>query len=344
MTQDDTKDSSTSAAPDGAASAGGDGHPVAAPLQDAAPAPDASDEPQGLDPQLIALCVVLWVVAVGILWAKWDGLRTDWYLGNVKEMLDEQNRADEESALALIEIARGDPDVITHLANEVVGPLPNRDERYRIVILRLVLEKVPGPEAFQALQQSLADPDERVRVNAYLALAARARGDAGERERTVELFRRALRPDGEPAPMARSFVARAAALELGLKDAVWDVIRDLRRSRGADLEQARRNYVEAWRAMTGVDEATQPFDVAATPEVHDQQSQALEAWFRGQGGVVPAGESFAEDQAAIEAARRAAAQEGAAAPGGDPAPQGPVEAPGEAAALPQDSAPRSPGN
>ncbi|MBX3470641.1 MAG: hypothetical protein KF878_27555 [Planctomycetes bacterium] len=265
---------------------------------------DAGEESQArLDPQLIGLAVVLWLLAVGIFVFKWDRLRVDWYLGNIKETGDLAGRLDETSMQALADLAREDPAVLSMVADEVLGPLANRDEFYRTAIIKTI-ERVPGPAALDFLVAAAGDYHGIVRANTYVSLGARAGRDPSERARVVEVLLQALGTPGDVEPMGRAFALTVLG-DLGAREALWPVIREVRGARGAGAavnreaaeagERAvRERGARAFYKLAGVTPEQLPFDPQADLAARDAQVQAWERWFEEGGGTIPAGERFAE--------------------------------------------------
>ncbi|MCO5167081.1 MAG: hypothetical protein M9894_12065 [Planctomycetes bacterium] len=281
---------------------------VAATAADEGAAPahvDATDgEAQArLDPQLIGLAVVLWLLAVGIFVFKWDRLRVDWYLGNIKETGDLAGRLDDTSMQALADLAKDDPGVLRMVADEVLGPLANRDEFYRTAIVKTI-ERVPGPAALDLLVAAAGDYHGVVRANTYVSLGARAKADPAERPRVVETLIGALGTPGDIEPMGRAYALKVLA-DLEAREALWPVIREVRGARGAgsavNREAAeagervlRERGAEAFYALAGVTPEQLPFDPQAELAVRDAQVRAWERWFVESGGAIPPGERFEE--------------------------------------------------
>jgi hypothetical protein len=133
-----------------------------------------------VDRQLIALCVGLWIVAVAIVLSSWGETRTNYYLGNIKQTLDRENRLDETSVEALA--AMGDKAL-----PQIVKDLETHDDPlFRIALLK-VLERIPSEASRKAIADtSRADADARVRANAVKVLSDRAKKLGGdEREQAV---------------------------------------------------------------------------------------------------------------------------------------------------------------
>lgn len=263
-------------------------------------APAASDEDGGkIDPQLIGLAVVLWLLAVGIFAFKWDRLRVDWYLGNIKETGDLTGRLDEGSITSLAALAAADPEVLRMVGDEAVGPLANRDEFYRSAIVKTI-ERVPGPAAQELLLAAATDFHGVVRANAYVSLGERVKREPSERERALPaLLGAAL---GEPEPMARAF-ALSILGDIGAKEALWPAIRAVRDARGAagsaNAEAAaqgelalREMGAKTFYALSGTTKEQLPFDPAGELATRDAQVRAWEAWFEKNGGKIPDGDRF----------------------------------------------------
>lgn len=236
---------------------------------------------------------------MGIFAFKWDRLRVDWYLGNIKETGDLTGRLDESSVEALAKLASADADVLRMVADEAIGPRSNRDELYRSAIVKTI-ERVPGPEAHALLLAAATDAHGVVRANALVSLGNRVAGDPGEREETVALVLATIERD--PEPMTRAFAASVAS-ELGVKAALWPTIRAVRDARGmaklANAEAAaageralREMGARAFYALSGTTPEQLPFDPAAELSVRDAQVRAWERWFVDNGGTIPTGERF----------------------------------------------------
>lgn len=270
-------------------------------VADVAGAPVAPVDGEGgkIDPQLIGLALVLWLLAVGIFAFKWDRLRVDWYLGNIKETGDLTGRLDEASVAALAALAAGDAEVLRMVGDEAVGPLPNRDEFYRSAIVKTI-ERVPGPEAQALLLAAATDFHGVVRANAYVSLGERVKRDPAERERALPVLLSAITAEVEP--MARAFAVSVAG-ELGAKEALWPTIRAVRDARGsassANTEAAaageralREMGAKTFYALSGTTAEQLPFDPAADVATRDAQVRAWEQWFVQSGGTIPAGERY----------------------------------------------------
>lgn len=267
---------------------------------DPAAADDSSDGEGGkIDPQLIGLALVLWLLAVGIFAFKWDRLRVDWYLGNIKETGDLTGRLDEASMTSLAAMATADAEVLQMIADEVVGPLANRDEFYRSALVKTI-ERVPGPAAHGLLTAASTDFHGVVRANAYVSLAERAKLDPSEREPTTRTLLAAVAGEGEP--MARAF-ALSVLGDLGVKEALWPTIRAVRDARGApgsaNAEAAeagertlREMGAKTFYALSGTTPEQLPFDPKGELAARDEQVRAWERWFVANGGTIPDGERF----------------------------------------------------
>lgn len=267
-----------------------------------APAGDGEGEggDGGIDPQLIGLALILWLLAVGIFVYKWDRLKVDWYLGNIKETGDLTGRLDESSVAALASLAADDPDVLRMIGDELVGPLANRDEFYRSAVVKTV-ERVPGPLAQELIVLAASDYHGVVRANAYVSLGERAKRDPSERERAVAVLLAAVQFEGEP--MARAFAISVLG-DLGAKEALWPVIKAVRDARGkfgpdVNAEAAamgeravRERGAQAFYALSGATAEQLPFDPDGDLAVRDAQVRAWERWFVDNGGTVPQGEGF----------------------------------------------------
>lgn len=283
--------------------------PAAAPAAPADPAKPAEPEDEGgLDPQLVGLALVLWALAIGILVVKFPRLRVDWYLGNIKEASAEL-RVDDASVSALVDLATSDPATLTALGEEVSGPLANRDEIYRSVVVRAI-GRVPGPASLDLLLQSAGDYHGLVRGNVYVVLGQRALNVPAERAAIEPVLLNAIGQPGEGEPVGRA-VAIDALAKLGSKAAIWPTIVSLREARhdGPINEEdpmatgqlrLRTQAIAALRELAKKTEAELPFDPRAPLATRDQQVRALEAWYVGQGGAIPQGEGF--DEAAAKRA------------------------------------------
>jgi hypothetical protein len=278
-----------------------DGEPKGDPGPELEPAGVGEGEAEGgLDPQLIALCVVLWLVAMGILFAKWDRLRLDWHLGNVKETLDFEGRIDEEAKASIVEMATDNPEVIGLLGEEVHGPLANKDERYRVVVVKIV-EEVPGPEALQVLILASSDFDARVRANTYVSLANRGNAYEGERADVLARVLGAvgpLPPEGESEPIARAMAIQSLARLAAPKHTqavwlVWRNLRDLRLFPGS--EPIRDASFRALCILTETSAEDIDLDWNAYGETWNSQGPRFEAWLAGIAGDRPAEVAAFED-------------------------------------------------
>lgn len=256
-----------------------------------------------IDPQLIGLAIILWVLAVGIFALKWDRLRVDWYLGNIKETADLTGRLDESSMQALADMASDDVAVLRMIGDEVVGPLANRDEFYRSAVLKTI-ERVPGKDALDLVSIAAFDYHGVVRANAYVALGVRVKRDPTERERAAEVLLQALQLPGEIEPMSRAFAIGVVG-DIGIEAALWPVIRAVREARGSsgavDAEAAkageqrlREMGAEAFWKLSGTTKEQLPFDAAADVAVRDAQVRAWERWYVDKGHKIPEGEAFDE--------------------------------------------------
>jgi hypothetical protein len=257
----------------------------------------ASEEGGGADPHLIGLCVVMWLVALVILGARWSTIKVDYYLGNIKETLGPLEAApkiDEESVQALVDMADSE-EVVEALRGELDNPT-QIDQRYRAMMV-LIADRIGDDEAFAFLaDRAAADFDFRVRANAYQALAGH--GEAGppeRRERSFQVLHAALLRETDP-------IAQAVAIEsVGrLRDqrAAWDVIKLFRDAEGETAPLTRARCLGALLAISGQEAEAMQADHAAEGEALDAQVQAWETWFQGAGGTIPAGESQAEVRAA----------------------------------------------
>lgn len=284
-----------------------DPSPAVGPEKAAGGGGDASPPPkQGLDLQLVGLAAVLWVVAVAIVFSKWERVRVDWRLGDIKERLDLDGGIDETALDGLIAMGQSDPEeVVGYLGDELYGPQRNLDERYRIVLVK-ALEKIPGRDGLVALCRAANDIDPRVRANAYVSLAARAKATPEDREDAVKMLEAMLGVD--PEPVARAYTVRAlselGALQEPRVQACWPFLVWFREAQGSEgvVQMIRTECARAVRQLSQVPEERLPLDPAADEAAREAQLLAWETWFREAKGEVPAGQSHAEWQA-----RRAAA-------------------------------------
>ncbi len=131
---------------------------------------DTSTATGGLDARLIALCVLLWVVAAGILWQNWPDTKKDYYWGNIMQGLDSTpRRIDSESIEALA--AMGDA-VVPSCSYELshhFNPL------FRCAVLT-VLQRTEGKGARDLMEWAVRnDLDARVRANGLIELRERTK-------------------------------------------------------------------------------------------------------------------------------------------------------------------------
>jgi hypothetical protein len=256
-----------------------------------------------VDPQLIGLAIVLWFLAVGIFVFKWDRLRVDWYLGNIKETGDLTTRLDDASMQALADLAKDDADTLRMIGEEITGPLANRDEFYRSAIVKTI-ERVEGPAALELILQAADDYHGVVRANAYISLGLRATKYPGERDKALAVLLRAVDGPGDAEPMARAF-ALSVLGDLGEKKALWPTIKAVREARGAAQvidaraqalgeEQLRTLGAATFYKLSGTTKEQLPLDPKADLTVRDEQVRAWERWFVSQGNEIPKGESFDE--------------------------------------------------
>lgn len=269
---------------------------------------DPTDE-GGLDPQLVGLCVVLWIVACGIFLANWESLKINWYLGNIMETLGpkplpgtpaEQRplAVDNASIDELVKLAAGDSAVIEALRKEL-NSRRQQDQRYRVLML-VVAEKIPGDESFQLLVGASLDYDYRLRINAYRALTRLGlEGSPEQREQAFQVVLRGL--NTESVPLGRTY---AAGLIGQFKDTrpAWRLVQILRDSTGQFRTDERAACVTSLRAISGKTKDEIPFDAELEGEAFDAQIRLWEEWFKGQGGEIPAGESLDELRRSQEAA------------------------------------------
>jgi hypothetical protein len=196
-------------------------------------------------------------------------------------------------------MAAADTEVLQMIADEVVGPLANRDELYRSALVKTI-ERVPGPSAHGLLTAASADFHGVVRANAYVSLAERAKRDPSQREPTTKTLLAAVGAEGEP--MARAFAISVLG-DLGVKEALWPTIRAVRDARGAtgsaNAEAAeagertlREMGAKTFYALSGTTPEQLPFDPKGELAARDEQVRAWERWFVSHGGTIPDGERF----------------------------------------------------
>ncbi len=264
------------------------------------------DEERSLDPQLIALCVVLWLVAVGIFSFRWTDMRIDYHLGNLRQTVLNEQRLDPEATAALVSLA--DDGVLAHLVAELNDPTQNQpaDQLYRVAVLRVV-GQIPGEDATGVLLQAARDLDTNMRANAFEMLAERASGSA--REPIVSQLEAAASRD--PALFARAHAARHLARVTGAEGA-WPLIRSLRELDADIAPVLGPILVAALREVSGKSEEELPLPGDAP--LSDDQVRAVEVWFRESGGTIPAGESIDE----VRSRERAEAPEDASGAGSPP--------------------------
>ena len=256
---------------------------------------------QGVDLQLVGLAVVLWIVAMAIVVSKWQRVRVDWQLGNIKERLDTENAIDDPSLESLVAMAQGDDEVVRLIADEVYGPQKNiNDPRYRITLVK-ALERVAGRAAFEALIRCGTDFDPRVRANVYVSLRARGVANQAEHADAVKVLEAAL--EGEPEPVARAYAVEGLS-SLGQLQAprvgpCWGFLVAFRASRSSDPAsidlRVRQDAAKAVRALSQVPEATLPLDAGASEAARDDQVRAWEAGFVKQEGKLPEGQLGLEE-------------------------------------------------
>lgn len=124
----------------------------------------------GLDARLIGLCVLLWIVAGGILWQNWPDTKRDFYWGNIMQGLEGQPpRLDGESITALA--AMGDA-IIPSCSYELAH---HWNPAFKCAVIK-VLEQSDGKGARELIEWAVThDIDARVRANGLLSLRARAK-------------------------------------------------------------------------------------------------------------------------------------------------------------------------
>ena len=256
-----------------------------------APAATAPGE-EGVDLQLVGLCVALWIAALVIFGLRWDTMRVDYHLGTLKNGLHEGRGIDPEARDALVELASGDADVLEHLRGELRNSL--RTEIYRVGVLRVVA-RVPDPLATEILWESAELPATvNVRANAFSVLAERL-GPLEEGEPAlVRLANAAL---NDPHAFARVQAAKALGA-VRPSVATWPLIRLLRDLQGPDAGGLREEAASALRAASGQSAEALPYDPAGSAEARDDQLRAWERWFVSGGGQIPPGETVDEVRAA----------------------------------------------
>jgi hypothetical protein len=289
----------TTTDPQPATPAPADPKPAADAPADQKPAERAGEEESGFDPQLVGLAVVLWLLAMGILIVKWPRLRMDWYLGNIKEA-SASMRMDEPSVAAIVSLCADDPDTTTAVGDEVVGPLANRDDVYRAILVR-TLGRVPGPRAIDLVAQAANDYHPNVRANAYVVLGQRAKAEPALRDKAVPPLLGAVGIPGDSEPASRA-VAIDALGDLAVKDAVWPIILSVYAARhegevkpddamALGLLQLREAGAGALKKITG---QALPYDPKAPLAARDAQLEEWKRWFVGQGGTVPKGQDLTD--------------------------------------------------
>jgi hypothetical protein len=226
-----------------------------------------------VDRQLIALCVGLWVVALAIVLSSWGETRTNYYLGNIKQTLDRENRLDDGSVEALA--AMGDKAL-----PQIVKDLETHDDPlFRIALIK-VLERIPSAEARKAIADtSRADADPRVRANAVKVLANRATklGSADEKEQAVACACDTATKDPE-------WQARAIAAQIlgDLKDP---------RAEGPLLECLKSREEGLRKKAAEVLKTLEPsgpaFDASAAEDVRVRQVWEWQNFFRAKRGEAP---------------------------------------------------------
>jgi hypothetical protein len=271
--------------------------------------PEAGPVEEGLDPQLVGLCVVLWIVACGIFLANWESLKINWYLGNIMETLGPKPlpgtpaeqlplAVDQASIDELVKLAANDSAVIDALRKEL-NSRRQQDQRYRVLML-VVAEKIPGDESFQLLVGASLDYDYRLRINAYRALSRLGTaGSAEQREQAFQVVFRGLKTETDP--LARMYAASMIGMFKDPRPA-WDLVRVLRDATGQYRSDQRAGCVKSLRAISGKTKDEIPFGAELEGDAFDAQLRLWEEWFKGQGGEIPAGESLDEVRRAQRAA------------------------------------------
>lgn len=276
---------------------------------------EADDDAEGgLDPQLIGLCVLLWVVALGIFAFRWTDMRVDYHLGNLRETIHAEGRLDPASVEALLDMT--DSGVLEHLVAELNDPM-QRDQLYRVAVLRVV-GRIAAPAAQEVVRTACRDHDANVRANAYAMVRDQAEADPSLRERALELLRAGA--DGDGAAFSRAHAANHLA-RLGGPAEAWPAIRALRDLTPELVPVLGPALVDTLRQVSGKTEEEQLPYTPGEP-ASDEQLRAWEDWYREAGGTVPPGESLDEVRA-----RAAAEQEQAEGPSGPAASGGPEEPP-----------------
>jgi hypothetical protein len=179
-----------------------------APGSGAVKAPDAEDE--SLDRATIiklgVVCLILWIIAGGILATNWRKARIDYYLGNMAETIGSSGELKDEDLNAIVSMG---PSVIPKLVKE----LNASSETGRLgVSITVILGKIGGPEATAALREALKHPSSQVRNNALKQLFP----FQGDKETAADL--KALWELGNPQARLQmlSFTLLEAKKELAL--------------------------------------------------------------------------------------------------------------------------------
>lgn len=266
-------------------------------VSDTATPSSTNGQSEGVDMQLVGLCVALWIAALAIFGFRWETMRIDYHLGTLKAGLHEGRGIDPEARAALVEIATGNPGAIEHLRAELTDGL--RTEIYRVGVLR-VLADVPDKEATDALW-ACTEPQRgvNVRANAYDVLGKRLGELPPDDPAVVRLGNAAL---NDPHGFARTQAALALArVQPGA--AAWPLLRLLRDLDGPDAQPLRERVAEALRTASGQAADALPYDPAAEQDVRDEQLRGWEQWYREAGGTIPPGETVDEVRAAQKQAQ-----------------------------------------
>ena len=190
----------------------------------------------GIDVRLVGLCILLWVVAVGIFFSGWGDTKKDYYWGNIRQALEQPmgGYVDMESVTALA--ALGD-DVIPSCEHEL---RTQPDPLFKCAVLR-VLERVPGPKSRALIAfATQQDPDARVRANGLLILRDRASKAPDEKGPLAEVARERVQHEtelaakaiaaviagqaGDSSPEVKSLLVHALRIAPIRKDA-WDCLK-----------------------------------------------------------------------------------------------------------------------
>ncbi len=175
-----------------------------------ATAPGATGEPKagGFDVRLVGLCVLLWVVAGGILLQNWPDTKRDYYWGNIMQALEGQPpRLDNESITALAAMGDG---IIPSCSYELSH---HWNPAFKCAVLK-VLEQTDGKGALEIIEGAVTrDLDARVRANGLMSLRARAKRVPSEAAAVARVAAEVALGKTNPDP--NPDVRTAAALVLG---------------------------------------------------------------------------------------------------------------------------------